>query len=75
MDLLRPFSELSLFSRVFLQLVSLPAPAFAFFTSDHVKQVLFAQIKIQYSTSAQQQLCYVALAEESLYFSLSINPS
>lgn len=72
---MRPSSELSLFSRGFLQLVSLPTPAFAFFTSDHVKQVLFAQIKIQYSTSAQRQPCYVALADESLSFSLSINSS
>lgn len=47
---------------------------FAFFTSDHGKQVQFAQIKVYYST-AQRQLCYVALAIKRLYFSLSINSS
>lgn len=48
----------------FFQLLSLPTPALAFFTSDHVKQALFAQIKIRYSASAQRQLCYVALLKK-----------
>lgn len=73
-DLLRPSRELSLSSCGFLQLVSLTTSAFALFTSDHGKQVQFAQIKVYYST-AQRQLHYVVLAIENLYFSLSINSS
>lgn len=60
-DLSRLSTQFSLFSCV--QLVSLPTPAFNVFTSNCMKQVLFAQIEIRYSTSAQRQLRNVVLTE------------